>query len=94
MVTEVIEETETSTDTGLVPMYKVLLHNDDKNSFQHVMMAVAQVFNYEFEKTYKIVMEAHETGVALAKVEPLEHAEMHKEQLQAFSLTATIEPAE
>jgi ATP-dependent Clp protease adapter protein ClpS len=32
--------------------------------------------------------------VALCAVKPLEHAELNKEQLESYSLVATIEPEE
>lgn len=88
----VIEETVTETKTKMPKLYKVLLHNDDKNDFAHVISAVMQTFHYEYDKSFKIVIEAHERGLALCIIEPLERAELHQEQLQALSLSATIEP--
>jgi len=88
--TQTIERTETVSRT--MPMFKVLLHNDDVNDFLHVIRAVYEVFKFEHQKVVEIVMEAHETGVALCAVEPKELAEHHCEQLMSFSLTATIEP--
>jgi ATP-dependent Clp protease adapter protein ClpS len=38
------------------------------------------------------MLEAHQKGIALCTVEPLEQAEHHRDQLQSFSLIATIEP--
>jgi ATP-dependent Clp protease adapter protein ClpS len=37
------------------------------------------------------MFEAHQKGLALCTVEPLEQAEFHRDQLKSFSLTATIE---
>jgi ATP-dependent Clp protease adaptor protein ClpS len=83
---------ETSKETRLTPLHKVLLHNDDVNEMGHVMRALNETFKFEAEKCYEIMMEAHESGVALCKIEPLEVAELHQDQLQSFGLTATIEP--
>jgi ATP-dependent Clp protease adaptor protein ClpS len=75
-----------------LPLYKVLLHNDDRNTMEHVVRVLMQVFRFERPECERIMLEAHNTGVALCVVEPLEQAELHRDQLQSFSLTATIEP--
>jgi ATP-dependent Clp protease adaptor protein ClpS len=85
-------ESRTSTNVKLLPLYKVLLHNDDVNTTDHVVGALLEVFAFEVEEAVNIMLEAHKTGVALCKVEQKENAEFHQEQLQALSLTATIEP--
>ena len=74
------------------PLYKVLLHNDDHNSMEHVIRALTRVFNFELSMCERIMMEAHQNGLALCTVEPLEQAEHHRDQLNAFSLISTIEP--
>ncbi len=75
----------------IIPLYRVLLHNDDINSMEHVVKALMRVFAFAQERAMQIMLEAHKTGVATCTVEPLEQAEFHREQLQSFSLTATIE---
>ena len=79
-------------ETVTIPRYKVLLHNDDVNSMEHVVKALRQVFRFEVEECVRIMLEAHDRGVALCAVEPLEQAELHRDQLVSFSLVATIEP--
>jgi ATP-dependent Clp protease adaptor protein ClpS len=76
----------------IMPRYKVLLHNDDVNSMEHVVNALRQVFKFDEQVCVRIMIEAHNNGVALCAVEPLEQAELHRDQLQSFSLAATIEP--
>ena len=75
-----------------MPRYKVLLHNDDVNSMEHVVKALRQVFKFGMEECVRIMIEAHQNGLALCTVEPLEQAELHRDQLISFSLVATIEP--
>lgn len=77
--------------TTYLPLYKVLLHNDDRNTMEHVVKVLMQVFKFERPECERIMLEAHLTGVALCAVEPLEQAELHRDQLQSFSLSATIE---
>jgi ATP-dependent Clp protease adaptor protein ClpS len=75
-----------------VPLYKVLLHNDDHNTMEHVVRVLLRVFKYQKERCEQIMLETHSHGVALCTVEPLEQAEHHRDQLQSFSLISTIEP--
>ena len=75
-----------------VPRYKVLLHNDDHNTMEHVVRVLLRVFKFKKERCEQIMLETHNLGVALCTVEPLEQAEHHRDQLQSFSLIATIEP--
>ena len=74
------------------PLYKVLIHNDDLNTMDHVVGALMQVFKLERQACERIMLEAHDNGLALCTVEPFEKAEFHRDQLQSFSLLATIEP--
>lgn len=82
----------TENKTRKMPLYRVLVHNDDVNSMDHVVGTLMRIFAFELPEAVKIMQEAHETGVALCKVEAMETAELHRDQLQAASLTATIEP--
>jgi ATP-dependent Clp protease adaptor protein ClpS len=75
-----------------IPLYKVLIHNDDVNTMEHVVGALMQVFKLERQACERIMIEAHDNGLALCTVEPFEKAEFHRDQLQSFSLFATIEP--
>jgi len=77
--------------TANIPLFKVLLHNDEVNSMEHVVHALMNVFKFERSVCERIMLEAHRSGVALCTVEPLEQAELHRDQLASFSLTATIE---
>lgn len=75
-----------------MPRYKVLLHNDDVNSMGRVVRVLQDVFKFDYHQCVSLMLEAHTTGIVLCKVEPLETAEFHRDKLQSFSLTATIEP--
>ena len=58
----------------------------------HVVRSLMRVFRFGKEDSERIMLEAHRNGIALCTIEPLEQAELHRGQLQALSLTATIEP--
>ncbi len=76
----------------LMPRYRVLLHNDDVNSMDHVVRALQRVFKFGRPECERIMLEAHRNGVALCAIEPLEQAEFHRDQLISLSLISTIEP--
>ena len=84
--------TATDKSTIHVPLYKVLLHNDDRNTMDHVVKVLLRVFHFEVSVCRRIMMEAHQNGVALCAIESMERAEHHRDQLISFSLIATIEP--
>lgn len=76
-----------------LPPFKVLLHNDDVNSFDHVIRAIMQLLGTTLEDAAIKAMEAHENGISLLLVTHQERAELYAEQFATMSLTVTIEPA-
>lgn len=80
--------------TRLLPPYDVLLHNDDVNTMDHVVRALLRsVPSVDADRAFAIMWEAHTHGVAVVITCPLEPAELYRDRLQSFGLTATIEPA-
>ena len=79
---------------GLMPPWKVLLHNDDENSFDHVILTIIDLTPLNEKDAVLRALEANETGVALLLVTHKERAELYQEQFQSKSLTVTIEPDE
>ncbi len=77
---------------GQLPPYKVLLHNDDVNDMEHVIMALLKVTPLRMDDAIQKMIEAHNSGLSLLLVTHQELAEMYQEQLTSLSLTVTIEP--
>lgn len=92
VVENVVEKPESKTKIDFVKYYKVLLHNDEINSFEYVKEKVQKVFRFTEEEAFKAVMEAHSNDYAICIVEPFEHAERHKEILASFNIFSSIEP--
>ena len=98
MATETVIEPATEEKTKLFPMVRVLIHNDDVTPMDFVLYVLGEVFKLDFSRAFKVMMEAHTTGVALVVVEPFERAELHVEQSRSlsrprgFPLTFSIEP--
>lgn len=75
-----------------VPPYRVLLHNDDVNDMGHVVRALLEsVPELTRERAAEVMLEAHLQGMAEVIRCPLERAELYRDRLQTFGLTATIE---
>lgn len=75
-----------------LPPYKVLLHNDEVNTFESVIAAILKLTTLQPQEAILRTLEAHETGVALLLVTHKERAELYHEQFTTFKITVTIEP--
>jgi len=88
------QEQRTGSRSRALDPYAVILHNDDVNSMDHVVRALMKsVPGLGIGKSVKIMLEAHNNGRAVVIVCPLEPAELYRDRLESFKLTATIEPA-
>ena len=87
-----VEEQAAPPITQQLPPFKVLLHNDDVNDFEHVIGAVMRLTPLGMEDAILRTIEAHESGVALLLVTHQERAELYCEQFASCSLTVTTEP--
>ena len=93
MSVETIEKRSTS--RKLAPRYRVLIHNDDYNSMEHVVQSLlATVSSLTQPQAVSIMMEAHTNGLALVITCEQEHAEFYCETLKGHGLSSTIEPEE
>lgn len=77
-----------------LPPWRVLLHNDDKNDFEHVILTLLELTPLDIQEAKRITFEADEDGLALVLVTHKERAELYVDQFHSKSLTVTIEPAE
>jgi ATP-dependent Clp protease adaptor protein ClpS len=82
------------TPPRMLPPFKVLLHNDDINSLDHVVETIVELTNLNEQDAKLRTEEADKTGVALLLVTHKERAELYRDQFSSKGLTVTIEPAE
>ncbi len=75
-----------------LPPYRVLLHNDDENTYEFVFATLVELAALAAERATEVVHEADEEGVALILVTHKERAELYQEQFTSKGLTVTIEP--
>lgn len=75
-----------------MPPYRVLLHNDDVNDMGHVIRGLLEsVPELTAERAAEVMLEAHLHGLAEVIRCPYERAELYRDRLETFGLTATIE---
>lgn len=102
--TKTLPKRKTTTDADAkkkrAPMWKVILHNDNKTTMDFVVWILMRFFGKDIEEAKEIMLKVHETGQGIAGVYPQEVAELKKDQVvsaartQKFPLTVTIEPDE
>lgn len=82
------------TTPRVVPPYRVVLHNDDHNSMDHVVRSLRQcVPPLTMEDAGVIMFAAHRHGQATVIECPKDEADRYRGCLESSGLTATIEPA-
>ena len=87
-----------------MPMYHVILWNDNDHSYDYVIEMMRKLFGYTRERGYQIAKEVDKSGKSICVTTTLEHAELKRDQIHAFgpdkliercqgSMSATIEAA-
>lgn len=77
-----------------LPPYKVLLHNDDVNTVEHVVQSILKLTTLSPQDAVLRTIEAHEAGISLLLVTHRERAELYVDQFQTVKITVTMEPSE
>ena len=95
-MSEVIEKPRTGgPDTGLGGAWRVIVLNDNHNTFDHVARTLARVVpGVTIDHGYAIADRIHNSGQAIVWTGPKEVAELYWEQLHSAGLTmAPLEQA-
>ena len=85
------------------PRYNVILWDDDDHSYEYVVLMMRQLFNHSYSKGFEIAKMVDTQGRAAVLTTTREHAELKRDQIQAFgkdmligrckgSMSASIEP--
>ena len=79
----------------LYPNYKVVVLNDDFNTFQHVANCLMKYIpSMTSDRAWTLTEQVHFEGQAIVWVGPQEQAELYHQQLRREGLTmAPLEPA-
>jgi ATP-dependent Clp protease adaptor protein ClpS len=79
--------------TKQLPPYAVVLHNDDLNTFEFVIIVLQKVFNYDLPKAFSLTREAHETGRSIVWSGSLEVAELKADQVRSCGADPVMKQA-
>ena len=77
--TEPIEREEVK--TRRLPPYNVILENDDHHSMEFVISVLQKALGYDEQKSYQLMLLAHESGQAIVWTGSKEVAELKLEQM-------------
>ncbi len=75
-----------------LPPYLVILHNDDVNTFDHVIVTILKLTRLNEQEAIARTIEAHERGQSLLLVTHRERAELYVDQFATCGLLVTCEP--
>lgn len=88
MTTTVEKPREAGPDAGLGGEWRVIVRNDDHNTFEHVAETLARVIpGVSVSDGHEIAARIHNSGQAIVWSGPREPAEHYWDQLQAAGLT-------
>ncbi|QOJ13286.1 MAG: ATP-dependent Clp protease adaptor ClpS [Planctomycetia bacterium] len=79
-------------ETRTLPPYRVILHNDDVNSIEHVVLRILELTKLAEAEAVDCALEAHNTGSSTLLRTHKERAELYCEQFATFTITVTCEP--
>ena len=66
--TNVIEEVKEETQLNEPSKFRVILHNDDKTTFDFVIYILEEVFHKEYNEAAEITFRVHDAGAATAGI--------------------------
>jgi ATP-dependent Clp protease adapter protein ClpS len=85
------QTTENPNKTKPLRLWNVIVHNDDINTYEHVIISFMQILNLEPQIALVKTIEVDKEGLSVVATTHKEHAELLQEQLQTKNLTVTIE---
>lgn len=93
MAQEIVEKKSDLGKTKPYPNYRVILLNDEHNTFDYVVDCLKKhIPGMTTDRAWKLTIEVHDKGSAVVWIGPKEVAEMYYELLKAQGLTVTLEP--
>lgn len=90
MTADIQEEQLQSTRGEFLGGWNVLLWNDDVHGMDFVVSALLRTIPMDVQRAVEIMYEAHEHGKAVAWSGAKEVAELYRDGLESYGLSATI----
>lgn len=75
---------------GLLPMYHVVLVDDNDHTYEYVVEMLRVVFGYRKERGYQLAREVDGVGRAVVATTHKERAELKREQIRSFGTDPRI----
>jgi ATP-dependent Clp protease adaptor protein ClpS len=82
---EVIEKIDETIKVVIPKMYKVILHNDEKTTFDFVLLTLTTIFHRTVEEAIELTQEIHVNGQGVAGA-PYTHEIAEEKTLETVSL--------
>lgn len=92
MADSAVAQPQLEQKTRTLPPYRVILHNDDVNTFEHVILSILKLTQLEEHAAIQCALTAHQEGCATMLITHKERAELYCEQFATYQLTVTCEP--
>lgn len=77
-----------------LPLFRVLLHNDDHHDMLYVVESLVEVTPLVYKMAARVMLEAHMRGASLVMTTHKERAEFYRDRIRAKGLIASIEASE
>ncbi len=93
-----VEVEETGIKTGYLPLYRIIMWDDNITTMEFVVRMLIKVFGKDYKTAEKLMYEVHFKGSAHVDTLPLERAEFKVSQvhtaaqMEGFPFRCTIEP--
>jgi ATP-dependent Clp protease adaptor protein ClpS len=91
MATITKTKTKSQVETILSKPYRLILHNDDFNSFETVIECLVKVCKHEYEQAEQSAHIVHNNGKCDVKYGDLETISGMKDKLKSAGLSVTME---
>jgi ATP-dependent Clp protease adaptor protein ClpS len=93
MPTEVQQETFTLEEllAGLKEMHRLILWNDEVNTFSHVIFCMVKYLDYSEKQAEKIALKVHNDGKCAVLEGSFTEMEIYRKILQQEGLTVSVE---
>ena len=85
------KKTQSKVQEILSKPYRLIVHNDDYNSFDHVITCLMKVCDHEYEQATQCAHIIHNSGKCAVKYGDLETISEMKNKLRSAGLSATME---
>jgi len=81
----VVVEEEIRQRTAYLPLYKVIMWDDNVTTTEFVIRMLVKIFGKEYHTAEKLMLEVHLTGASHVDTLPLERAEFKVQQVHTAS---------